>query len=171
HSVGRAFLEAQQEFIKSSAPRIDVYELKTIAQFLLLGDPSIHLVERKHKSLVVERGKLLVESKSSEKFFRKARRKQLQDCGISAGRSVKTPRAEGKKIPAGRHRKFSELARENGLRQFTTSMFSYGTGEREREKHYIYLEKRKSKRGRKRPLAIVFKESGRQIDVRVYEPK
>src|SRR4030095_1001790 len=134
HSVGRAFLEAQQEFIKSSAPRIDVYELKTIAQFLLLGDPSIHLVERKHKSLVVERGKLLVESKSSEKFFRKARRKQLQDCGIRAGRSVKTPRAEGKKIPAGRHRNFSEFARENGLRQFTTSMFSYG---------------------RKRPLAIV----------------
>ena len=172
HSVGRAFLEAQQEFIKSSAPRIDVYELKTIAQFLLLGDPSLHLVERKHKSLVIDRGKLLIESESAEKFFRKARRQQLQDCGISAGRSVKTPRAEGRKVPEGRHRKFSKLARQNGLRKFTTSIFSYGTGKGEREKHYIYFEKRNAKKGRRnRPSAIVFKESDRQIDVHVYEPK
>ena len=172
HSVGRAFLEAQQEFIKSSAPRIDVYELKTIAQFLLLGDPSVHLVERKHKSLVIDRGKLLIESQSAEKFFRKARRRQLQDSGISAGRSVKTPTAAGKKVPAGRHRKFSQLARENGLRRLTTSIFSYGSGKQQQEKHYIYSEKANSKRGRRnRPPAIVFRESDGQIDVRVYEPK
>jgi hypothetical protein len=172
HSVGRAFLEARQEFVKSSAPRIDVYELKTIAQFLLLGDPSLHLVERKHKSLVVNRGKLLIESESAEKFFRKERRKQLQDCGIRAGRTVKTPRAEGRKVPDGRHRQFSKLARENGLQKFTTSIFSYGSGNQERETHYIYLEKHNSKeRGLRRPSAIVFKESDGQIDVRVYRPK
>jgi hypothetical protein len=172
HSIGRAFLEAQQEFIKSSAPRIDIYELKTIAQFLLLGDPSIHLVQRKHKSLVVDRGKLLIESQSAEKFFRKARRQQLQDNGIRAGRSVKTPRAEGRKVPKERHRQFSKLARQNGLRRFTTSMFSYGSGKGEREKHYVYLEKRSSIKGAlRRPSAIVFKENNGQIDVRVYEPK
>jgi len=172
HSVGRAFLEARQEFIKSSAPHIDVYELKTISQFLLLGDPSLHLVVRKHKSLVVDRGKLLIESDSAEKFFRKARRKQLQDSGIHAGRSVKTPRAEGRKVPAARHRQFSKLARENGLRRFTTAMFSYGAGPQGREKHYIYSEKRDPKKGRlNRTPSIVFKESDGQIDVRVYEPK
>jgi hypothetical protein len=172
HSVGRAFLEAQQEFIKSSAPRIDVYELKTIAQFLLLGDPSLHLVERKHKSLVVDRGNLLIESEASAKFFRKARRKQLHDDGVSAGRSVKTPRAAGKKVPVGRHRQFSKLARENGLKKFTTSIFSYGSGKQEREKHFVYYENRDSKKGRRnRPPAIVFKESDGQIDVRVYVPK
>ena len=171
HSVGRAFLEAQQEFIKSSAPHIDVYELKTISHFLLLGDPSLHLVERKHKSLVVDRGKLLIESESSEKFFRKARRKQLQDCGVSAGRSVKTPRAEGRKVPDGRRRNFSKLAKENGLRKFKTSVFSYGSGKQEREKHFVYYENRDSRKGRNRPPAIVFKESDGQIDVRVYVPK
>jgi hypothetical protein len=165
HSVGRAFLEAQQEFIRSSAPHIDVYELKTIAQFLLLGDPSLHLVERKHQSLVVERGKLLIESESSAKFFRKARRKQLQDCGVSAGRSVKTPRAAGRKVPEGRHRNFSKLAKENGLRKFKTSIFSYGSGKQEQEKHFVYYENLKSRKGRKRPPAIVFKESDGQIEV------
>src|SRR5262249_7732106 len=148
HSVGRAFLEAQQEFIKSSAPRIDVYELKTIAQFLLLGDPSLHLVERTHQSLVIDRGKLLIESESSAKSFRTARRKQLQVNGNSAGRSVRTPRAEGRTVPEGRHRNFSKLARENGLRKFTTSVFSYESGKQEREKHYIYFEKRSAKNGR-----------------------
>jgi hypothetical protein len=171
HSVGRAFLEAQQEFIKSSAPHIDVYELKTIAQFLLLGDPSLHLVERKHKSLVVDQGKLLIESEASAKFFRKARRKQLQDSGVSAGRSVKTPRAEGRKVPDGRHRNFSKLAKENGLRKFETSVFSYGSGKQEREKHFVYYENRDWKKGRNRPPAIVFKESDGQVDVRVYVPK
>jgi hypothetical protein len=120
----------------------------------------------------MDRGKLLIESKSAEKFFRKASRRQLEDCGIRAGRSVKTPRSEGRKVPSGRHRQFSKLARENGLRKFTTAMFSYGSGQQDREKHYIYSAKRDAKKGRlKRTPSIVFKESDGQIDVRVYEPK
>ncbi|MEP7197651.1 MAG: C25 family cysteine peptidase [Saprospiraceae bacterium] len=39
-SVGRAFLEARQRFIKDSA-EFDPYELKTLHQFILLGDPSL----------------------------------------------------------------------------------------------------------------------------------
>jgi hypothetical protein len=85
---------------------------------------------------------------------------------------VKTPRAAGKKVPEGRHRNFSKLARENGLEKFTTSIFSYGSGKQEREKHFVYYEDRESKKGRRnRPPAIVFKESDGQIDVRVYVPK
>ena len=38
-SQGRAFLEARQNFIKDSA-EFDPYELKTLHQFILLGDPS-----------------------------------------------------------------------------------------------------------------------------------
>lgn len=39
-SLGRAALEARQEFVQS-APNMDPMDLKTIAQFFLLGDPSI----------------------------------------------------------------------------------------------------------------------------------
>jgi len=42
-SVGRAFLEARQEFAQS-APELDPMDLKTLAQFTLLGDPSIQPV-------------------------------------------------------------------------------------------------------------------------------
>lgn len=42
-SLGRATLEARQKFIRD-AKDLDAFEAKTIAQFLLLGDPSIHAV-------------------------------------------------------------------------------------------------------------------------------
>jgi hypothetical protein len=42
-SLGRAALEAQQQFVASS-PQLDPTDLKTLAQFILLGDPSIHPV-------------------------------------------------------------------------------------------------------------------------------
>lgn len=40
-STGRAFLEARQTFLDKMGPTLDPYELKTIAQFYLLGEPSI----------------------------------------------------------------------------------------------------------------------------------
>jgi Peptidase family C25 len=40
-STGRAMLEARQKFITESGPSLDPYELKTLAQFNLMGDPSI----------------------------------------------------------------------------------------------------------------------------------
>lgn len=38
-TTGRAFLEARQALVEAS-PTLDVYELKTLAQFILLGDPA-----------------------------------------------------------------------------------------------------------------------------------
>lgn len=40
-STGRALLQARQQFLSESGPHLDPYELKTVAQFYLLGDPSI----------------------------------------------------------------------------------------------------------------------------------
>jgi hypothetical protein len=44
-SSGRAALQARQDFVMKSAI-LDPFELKTLAQFNLMGDPSIHPVER-----------------------------------------------------------------------------------------------------------------------------
>lgn len=43
-SAGRALLEARQKFLAVVGPQLDPYELKTLAQFYLLGDPSLHPV-------------------------------------------------------------------------------------------------------------------------------
>src|SRR5690606_32925349 len=39
-SAGRALLEARQQYLSDTGPQLDPYELKTLAQFYLLGDPS-----------------------------------------------------------------------------------------------------------------------------------
>lgn len=44
-SSGRAFLEAQQKFLSVSGS-LDPYELKTLGQFYLLGDPSLQPVKK-----------------------------------------------------------------------------------------------------------------------------
>lgn len=44
-STGRAFLEARQQFLTEVGPDLDPIELKTIAQFYLLSDPSVQPAE------------------------------------------------------------------------------------------------------------------------------
>jgi hypothetical protein len=43
-STGRALLNARQDFLDNNGPELDAHELKTLAQFYLLGDPSLHIV-------------------------------------------------------------------------------------------------------------------------------
>jgi len=171
HSVGRSFLEAQHKFIAASKPRIDSVELKTISQFLLLGDPSLHLVKRQHRSLAADGGHILKESKSTVKFFRKMRRKQLREAGELAAQSVETPRAAGRRVSPQRHRQFAELSRANGLMKCSIAAFRFGTRRNDRETHYMYVEERTSRQSRRRPRLIIFKESGHRVDVHLYEPK
>ena len=49
-SAGRAFLEAQQRFVEKGDVKMDPTDLKTIIQFLLLGDPSITPIEDSPKT-------------------------------------------------------------------------------------------------------------------------
>jgi hypothetical protein len=44
-TTGRALLEARQKFLNDNGPDLDPYEQKTLAQFDLLGDPSLKVVE------------------------------------------------------------------------------------------------------------------------------
>ncbi len=51
-STGRALLEARQKFLNEMGPTLDPFELKTAAQFNLLGDPSIQPVINEKDSSV-----------------------------------------------------------------------------------------------------------------------
>jgi hypothetical protein len=44
-STGRALLEARQKFLTENGPYLDPFEMKTLAQFYILGDPSLTLVK------------------------------------------------------------------------------------------------------------------------------
>jgi hypothetical protein len=73
-STGRALLEARHRFLLVSGPHLDPYELKTIAQFYILGDPSLQLVA--------------TEAKTTESTSIENRRIILFNKGISIGNSL-----------------------------------------------------------------------------------
>ena len=54
-SLGRALLEARQRFAKEASP-ISPIDLKTLAQFYLLGDPSLHPIASKKAAKATAKG-------------------------------------------------------------------------------------------------------------------
>ncbi|HEY5622249.1 MAG TPA: hypothetical protein VIV14_00715, partial [Gammaproteobacteria bacterium] len=79
-SIGRALLEARQTYASGEAP-LDPVDLKTLAQFYLLGDPSIHPVKMPGKVK-----KKMVARKSVATTV--ARRRFLSRKGLRIGRSI-----------------------------------------------------------------------------------
>ena len=77
-SVGRAALEARQKYIRLGG-YMEMVDLKTIAQFLLLGDPSIHPVRA-----VAPAGRAVAKSVRAV-GARRARRKRLARSGARLG--------------------------------------------------------------------------------------
>jgi hypothetical protein len=75
-SVGRAALMARQQFVAHAA-QMDPIDLKTLAQFCLYGDPSVHPVESPDAVAPVRGEKLA----GSEQFRRRERRAKLRETG------------------------------------------------------------------------------------------
>ncbi|RAJ83513.1 peptidase C25-like protein [Chitinophaga dinghuensis] len=75
-STGRALLEARQKFLNEMGPTLDPYELKTAAQFNLLGDPSIQPVINE-KDAPVDNSQSFVNSIQNRRENMEARGKML----------------------------------------------------------------------------------------------
>ncbi len=93
-SLGRAFLEARQEFAQLSS-EIDPFSLKTIAQFTLLGDPSIVPVDAPPAPLAVPSaahpGRKVSASKAAlQRAVRADRRRELTAKGITIAETQAT---------------------------------------------------------------------------------
>jgi hypothetical protein len=75
-SVGRAALMARQEFVQKTA-QMDPIDLKTLAQFCVYGDPSVHPIAVAGATEVAEG----VEPKAAARFRRGERRVKLKQTG------------------------------------------------------------------------------------------
>ncbi len=100
-SAGRALLEARHKFLNISGPHLDPYELKTLAQFYILGDPSLQLV----KEAEAEDGKGTIEN----------RRINLFNKGISISNGI-APSEKLDRRPASKYgREVSKILKETGF--------------------------------------------------------
>lgn len=84
-SLGRAALLARQQYVQQAA-QMDPIDLKTLAQFILLGDPSLHPVEVP----AVQPAAKGVDAVAAERFARAERRAKLRLVGQFLGQTTLT---------------------------------------------------------------------------------
>jgi Peptidase family C25 len=111
-STGRALLQARQEFVRKSAP-IDPIDLKTMAQFYLLGDPSIHPVKPATRRGTTAKGGL---APGQDPKSRAQRRDQLQKTATIIEATKATVRSKADGTPsADMEQALARLCAERGI--------------------------------------------------------
>ncbi len=120
-SLGRGFLQARQRFITNSK-MTDPTNLKTLAQFILLGDPSTTLCTAP-KRYSATQGIATTDKAADDRSQRKARRMVLASTGISIAGAKAVPAGKGK-APAATKKRVLAIARERGFRRVTETIFA-----------------------------------------------
>ncbi len=113
-SLGRAALEARQKFA-SERTHLDPYDLKTLAQFYLLGDPSLQVVGFASHALAKTRAFKAAFAKVQDRGVRGLRRERLAREGLNLGRSLPLLRDSSQGAAAAVEKVLRAMARESGL--------------------------------------------------------
>ena len=128
-SLGRALLEARQRYIKNAPTPLGPVDLKTLAQFLLLGDPSIQAVQAAPAPSLP---KAITASLAHTKMYsamisgrgsRISRRKDLIANGLALARTWPAVRSRKTAPPARMRTQLKKLAGDMGLKD--PSMFTF----------------------------------------------
>ncbi|NQT37744.1 MAG: hypothetical protein HQ581_09660 [Planctomycetes bacterium] len=182
-SLGRAALQARQKFVQNSGTMNPV-DLKTLSQFYLLGDPSVHPVTLLQAHTVAADNNLmkgLVGTVINLVAHRANRRRQLISAGLSLVSSIACARLS-KTIKPGMNvaKALKRIASNLNLTDFDISSFSvsgsalpksvYAKAAPKRVYHLIHGEAKKPVKAPITPrIAVVVEEqSGKIISLREY---
>lgn len=177
-SLGRAALVARQRFVHDAA-ELDPFDLKTLAQFSLLGDPSIHPVAAPTPTKVPKS----MQTSDAQRQQRRERRAKLQAMGEflgaskpTAARRVAKPRSSTTVRQA-----LANIAHQAGVDTSAFSAFAVKTpgGKRASQakaqgqaSHYhvaVHQQKAKTAQQKGLHVAVVAKEvNGRIVGYRIY---
>jgi hypothetical protein len=107
-SIGRAFLQARQKFVLGQKME-DPVNVKTIAQFMLLGDPSLHpcRAEGAHAEAIAE-GVDETAARATRRIFLRAAGQNAHDSSGFTGQRLTRP-------PTGLREQVSKIARKRGF--------------------------------------------------------
>ncbi len=104
-SIVHAALMARQQFVERTA-QMDALDLKTLAQFNLLGDPSVHPIAEPSATKVPTN----VATVEAESFFRSERRQKMKMTGDFL---TKTKPTASKRVPTGKLSPLTKAALSN----------------------------------------------------------
>jgi hypothetical protein len=180
-SLGRAALLARQRFVQQTA-ELDPIDLKTLGQFNLLGDPSIHPA-RIASATSVPKG---VDTDQSRRQERRERRSKLRAVGelLQETKPTASQKAARVRKSAAVQKALANIAREAGIRRKEFTAFDVKTPKGARRggsksaptasRYYVavYRPKKRSRRTDAPSVAAVAKEvSGRIVGYRIYLEK
>jgi len=178
-STGRALLEARQKYILNHGPDMSPVDLKTLSQFNLLGDPSLHIVTgevQKEKKAVG-----IIKSKPLSDSARKELRKYLLSKGVSLGSFVNKVESSDKFAAGKKSRtEIKRLITELKLKSPTGTTFSIKQNKENKKafrsnglsltKYHVFIEK-KEPNSFKQKLLGVKELNGEIVNVQLYVRK
>ncbi len=176
-SLGRAALTARQKFVQQAA-ELDPADLKTLAQFSLLGDPSIHPLVSS-EATEVPKGMAKSDAARQQRQERRVKAKALGDF-LHDTKPTASKKAPRRRRSAAVEKTLRSIARQAGIgrrRDFTAYVVRRPPGARRLSgkqisgaSHYFVAVYRKSLDGY--AVAAVAKEvDGRIVGYRIYEEK
>jgi hypothetical protein len=128
-SLGRAALEARQRFA-ALYTHLDPTDLKTLAQFYLLGDPSIqpvgavpHALSRTKAFKSAVAGAKSVPNENTPPGAREFRRERLARTGTNLGNTLGAVRPTKVRPPANVMRALNAVARESRIKELTRQSY------------------------------------------------
>lgn len=181
-SLGRAALMARQQYVGDSS-QMDPFDLKTLAQFCLYGDPSVHPVAEV-KAPEVPKG---VKVETTERFRRSERRAKLKQTGdfLQQTKPTASKKQQGGRAAPTAKSALENIAAKNGLSR-KQSFAAYkvkgvkaakGGGAKAvsaPSRYFVTVGRPKAKKKgvKNYRIAVVAKEvAGRIIDYRIYHER
>lgn len=112
-STGRSFVEAQQKFIAQCGNYFDRFELKTLCQFMLLGDPSVNPVIDPGLIKANSKTKKVMDENAYEIAARKERREMIRAKGELQAAYTNTPQKTKAVISLSLKKQINAVLRQN----------------------------------------------------------
>lgn len=164
-STGHAMLDARQKFLSVNGPHLDPYELKTLAQFYLLGDPSIHAVVEtlsKSSSESVENRRLNLFNKGINLKATLAPSERVQS-DVKKTKKKTSPKVQEIFKETGFTGNEDETLFEVKTKNKKVAAFAKGFSGQERITYRTFVQKPKKVNGLKVFDVLVLKESGDDV--------
>jgi hypothetical protein len=115
-SLGRAFLEAQQRYVEIAPPKIDPIDLKTLVQFLLLGDPSNSPVMETPKTTPGQSAITVIKNPFKHSVVdRKSRRVKLAEKSALIQSVSDAPKKVKARVSGNLKKEIDSVLRQNGF--------------------------------------------------------
>lgn len=165
-SLGRAVLEARQKFAGGKT-HLDPYDLKTLAQFYLLGDPSLHLVAPSAHALTRTKAFKQAFAGTADRTVRGLRREKLARDGTFLGRALPKLVPTQATLPKALAGTLRQMAGQSGLSAAEGMLHYEIDGTPGRRIHVVHKALPAAGRAGPRIVALVMtEEEGQLLHVR-----